>query len=496
MTFDYEGFRFAEWELLHAVLELKKLNKVDILPSGVNCVRIFRNDDFQITAEFSGTTEAMERIELDQRGSAGELIRPQELVLSDKSGNRVVLSHSFRNHESRNDLNNVTITFDVSRVQFLPKPEPKYAWYTVWFLCGKIPRISGGLIERDRSVIYSRKLPPMASSDHSSDISLKNRIGTQDFGSVVLECASYQCRLRSVPSEFCPDWSHSIAIDIAHDQEWNTFRDDFFPIVEGLSWILGRQLLYVGHTAYTESGQLCDAIAQAPYSPHPRLTCLTSCNAPVLLGADQRRLEAPNVLSDLTSAYVKHRDTYSLDLALYHIWTASTVACEQSVVLYLMALEAIVNRWFEHSGSVSRGMILSENDFDEIKGVFEDALKSSSVNQTHIKRIIPRFNRLNELGATQKLFTFFNEIALPISEYDKSVINCRHRFAHGARYSNSIEPLLEASRALATLLNRVILKLVGFSGEYIDYSTIGFPSRTLDEPMGGWDGNRTPIKLS
>ncbi len=46
-----------------------------------------------------------------------------------------------------------------------------------------------------------------------------------------------------------------------------------------------------------------------------------------------------------------------------------------------------------------------------------------------------------------------------------------------------------------TLINRCILKTLNYSGNYIDYSTLGHPSRPLSEPIGGRNGNREEIVI-
>lgn len=57
--------------------------------------------------------------------------------------------------------------------------------------------------------------------------------------------------------------------------------------------------------------------------------------------------------------------------------------------------------------------------------------------------------------------------------------------AHGAFNSEKVRHMIAMTRAYETFFARIILKLLGYQGEYVDKSTKGWPTRAIDEPMKG-----------
>jgi hypothetical protein len=79
---------------------------------------------------------------------------------------------------------------------------------------------------------------------------------------------------------------------------------------------------------------------------------------------------------------------------------------------------------------------------------------------------------------------FFEELGLPVGAGEDAVVRSRNISAHGGKSDRPHQDLVMLGTGYRTLLNRVILKVLGFKGEYIDYSVIGHPARGIDEPIG------------
>ncbi len=73
---------------------------------------------------------------------------------------------------------------------------------------------------------------------------------------------------------------------------------------------------------------------------------------------------------------------------------------------------------------------------------------------------------------------------MPIGKVERQAIKARNTTAHGAAsYSDEkIVELLGFQSAYQTLFNRVILKILGFEGKYIDTTAASFVERGIDEP--------------
>ena len=96
---------------------------------------------------------------------------------------------------------------------------------------------------------------------------------------------------------------------------------------------------------------------------------------------------------------------------------------------------------------------------------------------------ISHFNLIN-------LYTnsnFFDGIDLPIGDLENKAIGARNFAAHGSINESKTSILEQHKLAMAyeTLISRVILKLIGYSGNYVDYGTLGYPERDINCPVGG-----------
>jgi hypothetical protein len=91
------------------------------------------------------------------------------------------------------------------------------------------------------------------------------------------------------------------------------------------------------------------------------------------------------------------------------------------------------------------------------------------------------------MGANDRLRFFFDEIGLPVGEAEWQAVRERNPMAHGASSvfdGTANEKMTKATRVYKTFFHRVVLKLLGYDGFYIDYGVLGHPSRAIDVPSG------------
>jgi hypothetical protein len=99
-------------------------------------------------------------------------------------------------------------------------------------------------------------------------------------------------------------------------------------------------------------------------------------------------------------------------------------------------------------------------------------------------RIVRRVNGANTMGVNERFEVFLEELGLPIDKGERAVIQARNITAHGGRSSRPPQDSLWVAAGYRTLLNRAILKALGYAGQYVDYSTVEHPERAIDEPIG------------
>ena len=132
------------------------------------------------------------------------------------------------------------------------------------------------------------------------------------------------------------------------------------------------------------------------------------------------------------------------------------------------------------------------------RSVFRDTSRCSSIELSAIQeklgkveygeRMANRIKSAYNFGANESTEFFFKELGLAIGPTEQSALKARNPMAHGssnlldpARYQETIDNTL----AYRALFNRVLLKILDYEGEYVDYSAKGWPEQPLELPLAG-----------
>jgi len=145
------------------------------------------------------------------------------------------------------------------------------------------------------------------------------------------------------------------------------------------------------------------------------------------------------------------------------------------------ALDLIQKKWFKSEKSHSKGKPPVDDDLNKYLPLIENDLGSYLKKE----RIIGKIKNANEFTLNERLNVFFDEIGLSVGEFEKAIIEQRHKSIHGDLGGKDYQKLLFLVYGAYSLLNRIILKLIGHAGYYVDYSTYDFPYKNIDETLGG-----------
>jgi hypothetical protein len=157
------------------------------------------------------------------------------------------------------------------------------------------------------------------------------------------------------------------------------------------------------------------------------------------------RLE--NVLEEYLPRYMQVRKTLGLDLAVWRCLSVPEHYLDLQLPLLRIVLETLANNWFRAQGKPSKA----------------------------------------RMGMARKFRALINELGLPLERVEKRTLKAASEGAHVKPLDTdeAISQAIDETRAMQTLVNRVILKLIDYDGPYIDYSSPGFPERSSSEPLGG-----------
>lgn len=86
------------------------------------------------------------------------------------------------------------------------------------------------------------------------------------------------------------------------------------------------------------------------------------------------------------------------------------------------------------------------------------------------------------MGVNDRYFIFLDELGLKYGEAETSCIKARNAYTHGDSGKDDLDTL-QKTKTMFILLGRIILKLLGYDGEYIDETIPGFPRKMINEAI-------------
>jgi hypothetical protein len=300
---------------------------------------------------------------------------------------------------------------------------------------------------------------------------------------LTLTLPSGPVRICQVPPRFAPLWTRPFGFEYSMGAEPPP-EDLRHGVVEALGFMFGRHILRVGTTIFDSAGHSLSREAISPWG-HDVIRTVGQPDRPAVpMFGWETRHQNESTLSSVTAAYLAARDELNLSHAVWTMWMAARMAVSFETPLYAAALEAVMKGWFASNQSKTKAVYMSVEDF---RKVFADAIEMFRTTAEGVKygdRILRKISGANAMSVNERFDTFFEEIELAVGEGEAAVIRSRNISAHGTKSDRHPHDLVVLGSGYRTLLNRVILKLLGFNGQYIDYSTVGHPSRALDEPIG------------
>jgi hypothetical protein len=151
------------------------------------------------------------------------------------------------------------------------------------------------------------------------------------------------------------------------------------------------------------------------------------------------------------------------------------------------AFELLCRRYYEQPENERRSRLLTKGQWSEVSKEFRALVDSLSERETlkeskgDLERIRDRFGELNSVSMTRLKQQFLGDLGLSFGNAEEQALKARNDAAHANDGGGDDFETLRAYRASHTLLARAVLKSLGVSVRYFDYSSDGYPDRKLEE---------------
>lgn len=364
----------------------------------------------------------------------------------------------------------IYLNLSTTKLLFYLTDDEKPAWIKEWYLNGPHKKIIF-----HRSIAYSKKEIFEKEYDNSvEELRVGNRFKIEIPKKEIMSMNYMFCKLNdeeniiinAVPDTMNPSWSNNICISYNSQEliENINLRRDIGNII---SFIFGRRLIKIGESHYNTKGV---KIKEEIFNPEidKRFNIKTLCksldNFPIPLDK-YGRVQIESTISILINSFIDKNDTLDFTSMFINYWSSTYLPPESKVILLAASLESIMNKWFESENSKRKTRIIEKSVYKklikDIRPLFEEKFGEC-------KLIMNNFNQMNELSINKSFERFFKEIGLKVGDVEIEAIKSRNDPVHGNDLdTETICNLIIYSKIYQVMLNRVILILLNYEGEYV-----------------------------
>lgn len=279
-------------------------------------------------------------------------------------------------------------------------------------------------------------------------------------------------------------------------------------VIEFLSFLFGRHVLSVGYSLFEseaeepDADQLISFRGQNPWGDDLVIVSRLSSHPPIdfervlvesELEGGAAKLHSPSAtieefIEQFLPQYEKERRDSGLADLLWGIWTAQSQPTSQRLPIYASSLETVAKTYLK-----TRQITLEYLSTEQAKAIREalkkayECIKQLGLPDLTKRAIEGKLSNLNSCGSNERMSRFLSLINLELSDDAKKLRNVS---AHGG-FSVLAEPDFERQQrevlvenAYRTLLHRVVLRILGYNGQFIDYGSLGFLNQSDDETDG------------
>lgn len=488
-------FPHLEWEVMREPIVISDVVETPQLPEGDKKITVKRDEYYHLHGllNFKGAFKNL-FMEGEREPPPGSFINRFNIKGSAMSSGHIILQSCHigsrrTRYEEGEQICEVDLDINALRVKF--KAYMEGVWLSEWYLNGFQNHIFWNLTRRKISETYlrERKEPGLegetldrlelpAQSD-GREYSARSESFACDF--LKIKTSNLQFIVTQIPQGIGPDWSLNVGIEYRSNWGYIPNSDEREKISELCSFILGRHLLLVGYTLYDKDGNLVEAYACNPWNADPRLACSDKKFLPPIRIDNPPSGKAELTISQLLPEYYRLRSHLNLHEALWLYWIARDVPAGTDLPIFAAAVETIKKAWFKSKKTASSGIYIGKEEFEMLLSSEIEAIKSKLKGKPNCDKILSKIYRAYEMGVGEGLREFFKEIDLRLETHEWDAINARHIVAHGGLEFDETDwkKLVQYRWTYETILNKIILKLLGYSGSYIDRSIIGWKEKQL-----------------
>lgn len=480
-----------EWNAIvfPLVINQIKFEQVDYGFPDDATITIIRESDYKLSATIEGYNETPVNFDEDIFVGKGNIIKGDIVTGIDEIGNVVKLfkcilvTYHTNSWQQQNGAYyfQVELRFDSLCINFIPDTQAKDTVRFEWFTCSQIPA------DFDKTTFRNIKLSTkkVRIGLDEYDDSIANYVGSSSsMDYIEIDLPDVKLIVSKVPDVFLPEGLHGICFEFRQPVSEILYNKLLKNLKHLISFLLGNKLTHVGYSVVNG-----EYLKEAFLYNREREVSIDKNKGSMPPIKFNRRYEWGNLswlIHKLLPSYLKLESILELNQVLSRYWISKSIPVGVNLPILANAIEILASKYLKYTGKFKMENIPDIEYLNLIKeelGLLEKKLSDLEGGSAMINKI----KGANKKVPSEKINYFFTLLQLEVGKSEKAAINLRNKMAHSSRdYTddNTAYDDLILTRVYQVLFNRVMLKLLGYDGYYIDYSVSKCPLRYIDKKSG------------
>lgn len=486
----HEHFQdFLEWEIIDEDIQITNLSfEKGLYKLNKDCVITFsRNSHQDLVGTISGILEHPRDLDPKEKEIPGTFIENEVIIGYTNNGIfKYKISGIALGALSINPIVKDLSAFAFESELIFDSIEKNFNGYKSetdsiqeWYLSGKtslyFPRSTGRSVEKK----YTKSRNTI---DSEEEYKLDGGSGSsKDF--LFVNGSGISFIVAEVPKEYGPDWSNNIVIEYRKSFGKIPSDDERKAIAELVGFVFGNQLLKIGQTSYSKEKNIAIQEYKSPWGDNVFDKCQKPGFAPVYLKDSRNFSKVENLLNSLLPNYLKLGKSLQISDALWKYWIARQSSLGTNLPILSSAIETLAENILK-SHTEYKSFYIEYKEFNELIKEELNSIETKLSDKPFKDKVLNKLKGAAQRGSNEKLEMMFEILNIQIGKIERSALKARNKMAHSSIENDNIEDIkatIRLTRAYETLFHRVILKILSYDGDYIDYYTFGHPSRNIDD---------------
>lgn len=487
-----------EWEAIEFPLVLKnlKFEQTAFAFDDQATITLWRADDLQLKGRLVGRIKDPKATDEVQFVGKGNIIRQETIIGDDTHGNQVFVAGCvFGAYQTNNYTHNengylldMELIFDTLKIVFVSGTNGDNNTdlkYFEWCLIEDIRPDFWGTTSR--SLKSTPKKARVGIDDFDEEnLNFVGRSLSRDY--FALDLPELKCIVAEVPKELIGNGMKGLCLEFRGDAIKKADKIFLADLRYFLSFLLGARLYYMGYSK-VKDWELAEAFADSPDIPIKLQVALPPIQY-------NRQYDWGNFALQANQLFIKYRELQNklfLNHAIDRFWIANETPVGVNLPILAGAMEIVAGGYLKMTDN-DQLEYLSKTVYETLIGQELSQLKTKLTEIEGGDIILNKIKGAFRKGPNEKMSLFFQLLALDMGKAEKEAINLRNKMTHSKRDYSADETAYDdvvLTRVYQVLFYRVLLKLMGYTGYYIDYSLNGCPLKPLSMKAGEVDNKLT-----